>query len=614
MNDQAASRERGSMRTLVRHAASDLWRVLPQVLSYQLVFAVLGLVALSPLVAWLFNRLAATSGNAAVGNLDIAWFLLTPTGALLGLMILAVALAIAMTDVAGVLTILYGAALGKRVTYFDALRFIGLRFGRILLASLLVLCLMVVALLPFIGAALLVAANKLGEFDINYYLEVRPPEFISALRAGAVLLVCAVGAALLVAVPLVFVLPEVLFEQRSAWAALKSSFRLASGTRSRIAVLLVGWFVVWQLASLASGALSYWLAGLAIFSVGDHLGTQLALLGAVAALALVLNFVLTLLAVAIACGLLARLYQVVTGRPIAIPAAIGDLEPLDELPRWTIGRRGPIYAVLGLAMLAALVVRGVLLNTSFEDRVGIVAHRGSSLASPENTLKAFELGIKEGATAIELDVQRTADGKIVVMHDADLKRVSGATLVVQKSSFDEIRAFKVDGEPIPTLDEVIDITKGRVGLLVELKSLGGDGQALVEGVVEVLRRREVLAEANVMSFVYEEIRAVKRLEPQLRVGFLATARIGDLTRLEVDFLAVSLGQATDAFVATAHSRGRQVYVWTINERRDMQLLLDRGVNSIITKKPAVLVEVLKERSDLDPGERLPLRLKSLYLP
>jgi len=613
VNQNSPHREPVSVRTLVRSAVTDLWRVLPQVIAFQLLFTVLGFVALSPLVAWLFNRLAATSGNAAVGNLDIAWFLLTPTGGLLGLAILSVALAIAMADVAGVLTILYGAALGKRVTYFGALRFVGLRFGRILLASLLVLCLLVAAALPFVGAALLVAASKLGEFDINFYLEARPPEFISALRVGAVLLVCAVGAALLVAVPLIFVLPEALFGERSAGAAVKSSYRLAKGTRARIAVLLAAWFVAWQLAGLALGALTYWLAGLAIFSAGDHLGTQLALLGAVTALALVTNFLLTLLAVAVACGLLARLYRDVTRSVTPLPAVLHGAEQLDPLPRWSIGRRSPIYAALGLAVLAAVVVRGVLLNTNFEDRVGIIAHRGSSLASPENTLRAFQLGIDEGATAIELDVQRTADGKIVVMHDADLKRVSGSPLVVQKSTFDEIRAVKVDGEPIPTLDEVIDLTKGRVGLLVELKSLGGDGPALVEGVVEVLRRREVLAEANVMSFVYEEVQAVKRLEPRLRVGFLATARIGDLTRLKVDFLAVSRGQATDALVATAHARGRQVYVWTINERRDMQMLLDRGVDSIITKKPALLVEVLKERAELDPGERLLLRLKTLYL-
>lgn len=612
MNEQAASREPVRLRMLVRRAASDLWRVLPQVLAFQLLFAVFGIVALSPLVAWLFNRLAATSGNAAVGNLDIVWFLLTPTGGLLGLAILSVALAIALADIAGVLTILFGAALERRVTCYDALRFVGRRFGPILLASLLVLCLLLAAALPFIGSAVFVAASKLGEFDINYYLEVRPPEFISALRLGALLLVLAVGAAILVTVPLVFVLPEVLFRERSAWAAVKSSYRLARGRRAQITVLLVGWLAVWQLAGLVVSALTYWLAGLAIASLEDHLGTQLAVLGAITAVALALNFVLTLLAVATACGLLSRLY-LQAAQEVPLPISIGDLKPLDDMARWSIGRRGPIYAAIGLAVLAALVVRQVLLNTNFEDRAGIIAHRGSSLAAPENTLKAFQLGIDEGATAIELDVQRTIDGKIVVMHDADLKRVSASPLVVQQSTFDEIRAVKVDGQPIPTLDEVIDLTKDRVGLLVELKSLGGDGQSLVEGVVEVLRRRDMLTQANVMSFVYEEALAVKQLEPRLRVGFLATARIGDLTRLEVDFLAVSRGQATDALVATAHARGRQVYVWTINERRDMELLLDRGVDSIITKKPALLVEILRERSELDAGERLLLRLKTLYL-
>ena len=85
MNAPVASREPVSVRILVGRAATDLWRVLPQVLLFQLVFAVLGIGLLSPLLAWMFNRLAATTGNSAIGNLDIAWFLLTPIGGALGL-------------------------------------------------------------------------------------------------------------------------------------------------------------------------------------------------------------------------------------------------------------------------------------------------------------------------------------------------------------------------------------------------------------------------------------------------------------------------------------------------------------------------------------------------
>jgi glycerophosphoryl diester phosphodiesterase len=612
MNAPVASREPVSVRILVGRAATDLWRVLPQVLLFQLVFAVLGIGLLSPLLAWMFNRLAATTGNSAIGNLDIAWFLLTPIGGALGLAALSVACAVATADVAGVLTILWGAAFDRRITYYAALRFVALRFSKILAACLLVLCLLITAALPFIVAALLVARAKLGEFDINYYLEVQPPEFISAVRLGIILAVCATGTALLMAVPLVFVLPEVLFRSQPAWSAIKSSYRLAARSRTRIAVALIGWFAAWQIASLAVSAMAYWLAGAVISSIGV-LGTQLAMLGFVIALALAINFGLTLLAVAMACALLARLYYDANPAGTSLPDKLADAQQLAARPQWTLGKRGPMYAVLVVAGIAMLLVRGVLVNANCEDRVGIIAHRGSSLSAPENTLKAFRLAIVEGATAVELDVQRTADGKIVVMHDADLKRVSASRLVVQQSTFEELRAVLVEEQEIPTLDEVIDLTKGRVRLLVELKSLGGDGTALVEGVVEVLQRREVLDQAEVMSFVYKETQAVKRLEPRLRVGFLASARIGDLTRLDVDFLAVSRGQATDALVAAAHARGRQVYVWTINDRRDMELLLDRGVNSIITKKPALLVEILKERAQLDPGERLLLRLKTLYL-
>ena len=96
-------------------------------------------------------------------------------------------------------------------------------------------------------------------------------------------------------------------------------------------------------------------------------------------------------------------------------------------------------------------------------------------------------------------------------------------------------------------------------------------------------------------------------------GFVASAALGNISKLNVDFLAVSGALATNTLIATAHSQGKQIYVWTIDDPREMFTMIDRGVDNIITNDPGALVSVLEERAELENAERILLRFKSLFV-
>lgn len=608
--------------TVFRRAGDDLWRSLADLVIYDLVFKAIALVVLSPLVAWLFERFVAASGDRAVGNLDMARFLLTPFGVGMSIVIASLAFAVFLANCAGLVTIGFAAAGNRRVTYLEALVFVARRFGRILWASFLSLVVVAIAALPFVVAALVVGMSLLAEHDINYYLDVRPPEFWRAIRIGAVIGVLAAAALVVVSVPLVFVLPGALTTDEPLRRVFIHSFRLARGNFGRILLTIVTWLIVWNTASLAMNGTIYGLGRALVSAAGQRLAALLVTLGSVTALSILANFALSFAAVATGCLVLVRLYLDATGRQKLPVAPFGEhAGALGAKAEWSVPRKGPLALALVALVLAGFVVRHVLEDVRWEDHVDITAHRGASLAAPENSASAVKRAITDGATFVEVDVQRTADGVLVVAHDADLMRVARRPLVIAESSYEELREVDIGrffaeefaGERIAMLDEVIDLTKGKVKLIVELKSYGADAGPLIAGVVRTLRTRDMLTEAVVMSLAYKEMQEVKRLEPRLKVGFVASATLGDLSRLDVDFLAVSKSQATDALVASAHAQGKQVFVWTVDDRPDMFTMLDRGVDNIITNDPALLSAILKERESLDNAQRILLRFKSLYV-
>jgi glycerophosphoryl diester phosphodiesterase len=292
-----------------------------------------------------------------------------------------------------------------------------------------------------------------------------------------------------------------------------------------------------------------------------------------------------------------------------------------ERPARRIKGRRVLIAALVSVFLGVATVWGIVETEDLEDPIKVTAHRGSSSTAPENTLAAVRQAVADGADFVEIDVQLTRDGVVVVAHDADLMRLAGDPRVLTQSSFAELREVDVGSwfgpefasQRLPTLDEVIAAVRGRSGLLVEIKSYRADGLVLVAKVVEALRAQGMSDTAAIMSLDYAEVSEARRLAPEIPAGFVASATIGRVDRLDVEFLAVPASRTRSVLIAAAHQQQKQVWVWTVNDREQMWRLIDYGVDSIITDEPATLREVLRERETLDDVERLLLRFRHFYI-
>ena len=272
-------------------------------------------------------------------------------------------------------------------------------------------------------------------------------------------------------------------------------------------------------------------------------------------------------------------------------------------------------------MLALLVLAGVgafrlMEVTRYESTVLIVAHRGASRHAPENTLSSIREAIRQGADCSEIDVQSTVDGVVILMHDSDLKRIADLPQRVDETTFEEIRKLdagawfgeEFEGEKVPTLQEAMNVARGKIHLNIEVKPYGEDPSSAAV-VAELIKKNKFADQCVVTSFDANVLRAIKAEVPDLQVGLIVGAAMGDLSKVDADFLSVHAPIVDARFMKRCRERDKEVYTWTVNNREQMIRLTILGVNAIITDEPGVLHELRQRYEELTHSERVLLTFR-----
>jgi glycerophosphoryl diester phosphodiesterase len=223
----------------------------------------------------------------------------------------------------------------------------------------------------------------------------------------------------------------------------------------------------------------------------------------------------------------------------------------------------------------------------------ICAHRGASAYAPENTLAALRLAVEQGTTMSEIDVQLTADGVPVLLHDLNVDRTTSGHGPVSSLSWAQVRRLEAGswygpefaGERVPSLEEVIEELGEHLQLNIELK--GQAGVELEKAVVSVVRRPGFEERCLLTSFDQARIDRLAASERDLKLGYIVGQGCWREEMLEAPVAVLSLERSlvTAERVAAAHTRGQEVHVWTVDDPREMRRLTDLGVDVIISNRP-----------------------------
>lgn len=239
----------------------------------------------------------------------------------------------------------------------------------------------------------------------------------------------------------------------------------------------------------------------------------------------------------------------------------------------------------------------------------IFAHRGASAHAPENTLTAFELALAQNADGIELDVKLTADGQVVVIHDATVNRTTGSHGRVKDLSLAQLQALdagsffseKYRGEKIPTLEEVFETVGKRAFINVELTNYNTPRDQLAETVCMLVKKFSLQKHVMFSSFLASNLSRARAYLPGVPRGLLAFhgllgawARSFGFAFGRYHALHPNLKDVTPEQVQRVHRLQRRIHVWTVNAAEDMRRLFGWGVDAIITDDPPLAVQVRGE--------------------
>lgn len=593
--------------------ASDLRGRIGPAVRFALAFELLRWLVLVPLGAGLLRLALERWGRCSVGNFEIIAFFTSPPG-LAGLLGMGtVGLTTLYLEIAGLILLLAD----RRATWWGVFQTLGKHFLPLLGLGLRQLAILILLAAPFLAAIGVVLTTLWQGRDLNGLIVLKPPVFWIAVAVGACLAaICAlIGGYLMLR--WLLALPAVLFEPDARGRrALVLSVRRMRGRLVSVFGLLLAWLaVVVLLSAVLMSALRSGSDRLL-----DHVGLSLPVLLPVTAIVLIVHGIVAMLLSVLSstsfASLVLVLYREAVGMP---PPDQCPVQPAMSMPgglpvRWWIaGGSVAVVAAVGLVCCALLG------RVRTHEHLEITAHRGGAAVAPENTAAAIRKAIEAQADWAEIDVQQTVDGAIVVLHDTDLARVGGLRQRVADSTLAQIKSIdagsdfggEFQGERVPTLDELIAAAGERIRLNIELKADRPEAMApLVRAVLNSVRQAGILRRCRLCSQSYDGLRLARQMEPGLQVGFIAGAKLGDLSRLDVDFLMVSQRLATRKLVEAAGTRHMEVHAWTINDPQLLIPLLDRGVANIITDNPAAMRRRLEEVQQLNAAERLLLRARN----
>ncbi len=246
-----------------------------------------------------------------------------------------------------------------------------------------------------------------------------------------------------------------------------------------------------------------------------------------------------------------------------------------------------------ITMASVLVASSILANAQTK----IIAHRGFSSVAPENTLIAFQKAIESGVEYFELDIYKTKDGKIVVIHDATVDRTSSnntkgeiakmtsGDLAAVRVGYEKKFKQKYKNEKLPTLKEALELAKGKIKVCIEVKVYGVEKE-----VMEIVNEVGVNDGVIIFSFYYPVIARIRQLDKNIPTLYLK----GKANQLDIDYAtaidanAIGVGSGTRItreLLDYAHDKGIELWQWTVDDEDKMKQLIELGLDGLITNFP-----------------------------
>lgn len=569
-------------------------------LSFELVFKLLTLLIFAPLFLKGFDLIMKLSGYPYLTKENIMAFLSHPVTLVALVLLLLLMTAYEMVDVTTLIVILDHSYHRKKIRFMDAVRVSLGKCAEVLHVKNLPLAFMMLFLIPFLNMSMasnLITTIKIPGFIMDFIRKNKP-----LLCVFVLLMVLLAGILLRWIYSLhYFVLEDVSFKE-----ARRRSIRLGRGRRTRDLVVLA----MIQIAVTLIYTISM-VVGLFLVVVLDWVLERIIFVHSIlftivwAFTVLTFLFCLALSTPLSYAGISILFYEHKQRKQeeVVFRFSGGENRELEE----NESLKKTFIIVTGIALISGTLFFYNLYrgdynhNVEYTKTTEVTAHRGASAVYPENTMSAF-VGAKElGADWIELDVQQIMDGTIIVLHDRNFKRTTGANKNTWEVTYNEVQQLDAgilfgemfQGERIPTLTEVVDFAKeNHIKLNIELKPTGHEVD-FEKNVVDIVTEAGFEDSCVITSQVYSVLENVKAYREDIQTVYVMSLAYGRITSLEAaDHFSIEATNVTRNLVRRVHKAGKELYAWTVNSEKSIQKMMELNVDNIITDNIALAKETI----------------------
>jgi len=230
----------------------------------------------------------------------------------------------------------------------------------------------------------------------------------------------------------------------------------------------------------------------------------------------------------------------------------------------------------------------------------ILGHRGSPFEAPENTISSVKKAIAAGVDAVEIDVHQTKDNHIVVIHDDKVDRTTNGKGYVKEFTLNNLQQLKIKyndkntDEKIPLLQEIIDLTKNKIKLTIEIKE-----KNIENNIVEIIEKNNIVDNIYVISFFHKIVKNIKKINNKIKTSILFVGYPINVSELAInanaDALSINYHYIDNKLVEEAHKNNLKVFVWNIDTIEDLKEILKLNVDVIGSNKPELILDYFKKK-------------------
>ncbi|MFB6367468.1 glycerophosphoryl diester phosphodiesterase membrane domain-containing protein [Paenibacillus elgii] len=579
-------------KTSIRQLIADMFNTLAftyrQVFIFELLYKTLTLFIFIPAISFIFHWLLRMGGFAGATNYELLDFAISRYGFLSMLILVPVATMLIFLEFSVLIIIAYYGQNKQRIglipAFLQSLAYLPSLFKYGFVGWTLYLLLFFPLLSWGVGSSLLPS--------------LRIPNFISGelFKTGwGTLLYAGVFAVLAYfKIRWSFLLHMIVIEGTYSFRkAAKKSAALVKKSYFQMSVLMLCVILLFMIVEVLMIASIVGAVSLVYFTLPQETGLAEVMRSVVSKSAVLSLYLVTLFVTPLYITILTRVYTAKAdpGHAVLQMPDGNAMEIRSSQSRGLLHKHKRKLIVLGLitAFATALALVPAIGDVPLDDKKAtIMAHRGYMSKGPENTIEAIQGAIEAHADFAEIDILETKDGELAVIHDTNLKRLTGYDAEVYDLTMDELRKLEVrQGDltgRISTLAEVMNVAKGKIKLNIEVKTHGYE-RNLLNTFLRTVRENGFQMHCVVQSLDYEIVQEIKAAEPALQVGYVIFAGVPDIEQIQADFVVVEEYMVNESVLASAKLQRKPLYVWTVNEKNSMERFFSMGVDGIITDYP-----------------------------